>query len=417
MDKKLSLFFLISIFMLANGAFFNWVFHFVGLVVWRQVIFVIGLSILILKAKTFWGMRRVLKPYINLFFIILILSLFTLVDKGFSPVRIGYANWVYFAGLPFVIFIPLAYRSGWSQEKLNYIFITLGLFQTVGIIVDYMLGGLITKSFLFLNSYEISQEDIMKTGRFCFLSESPTIFSIYYCLCLTCCFFQLVIERGVVRSLVLYGFAASFIVGAWFTGSRQLVVILLIVFVIDSFLVFRKNKVFRVGAVALSIIFVLIATSLSNFLFQEAGYSDRYSSDSVKGDSRYELWKKGWEECVISPTFRRLTIGDGVGYVIANGADKNEEFGNHYENTFFARMSEIGLVLGLVSILLPIVTIIKKGKRAKGMHYLHIPFCLSFLFISYVSPNGASTTTQMSVFVFLGMVLSQSYTIKDLKKQ
>lgn len=407
MTKKIVVFYIVSILMLANGTLFTWLFGFVGFRMWRQVIFFIGLIIVIKKSNEFLGFKGFLSSYGNLFCVCIFFSLLTLIIDGFNPIRIAYAIWIYFAGLPFVLCIPYMNRFGWSQDKINYFFILLGVIQTIGLFVDYYLGGAITSFFLgSAKGEERSVEDILISGRYCFLSEAPTTFAIYYCLSLTFCFLQILREKSILRIIIIYLTSMSFIVGAWLTGSRQLVLVILVVIAIDTFVIFVKSRKLRFSAIPIAIAIMLIATPVVSFLYSDDAFADRYTSESIEGDKRYKSWKEGWEDCFFNPTARRATIGDGVGYTTGNYASKSEVVGYHYENTFFARISEIGFIAGLISLLLPVFTIRKRSKYFSPLDWLCASFCLAYIVICYVSPNGAATTTQMSLFILLGMVIN-----------
>ena len=105
-SKYILYYYIISIFLLANGSFATALFQMLHFNIWRQAIWVVGMYIFIQNALEYESdhLPYVFKVHKNLFYIIVLLSLLTMATYLFNPVRIVYAWWMYFSGLPFVLF-------------------------------------------------------------------------------------------------------------------------------------------------------------------------------------------------------------------------------------------------------------------------------------------------------------------------
>lgn len=398
-------FFIAAIFMTANDAFFTWVGMFTGLAFWRQLIWLIGMYIVyyVMKKRSDVDplIVQIYRKYKKLFVFIIFFAVITILINGFNLVRIMYTLIEYSYGLPFLLFPFVCRKCGWGISKVNYLFIILGTFLTTGLLVDYMSGGLITTAFVLAVSQGVEQ---FGNGRYNFLSTSNSIMTVYYSLCLMCCFYEYHRTKNFFSKYLLLLLTIYFIFGSVFTGARQTLVGLILVEVIGFWSILKSGNKSFFFMVAMLIIFVSIALpSAQNLLSDNSGFEKRYSADAVSEDDRTETWKRGFRETFIDTSIRRLTIGDGVGLATGQKANQNETVGPHYENTFFARISEIGLIAGLASLLIPVFFLMKK--RGLVLYQLHLGVIFSFLFISCVSPNGATNQTQMALFILLGMYI------------
>jgi len=409
MKQKYKLYFLLlAIVMMANDAFFTWVGTRIHFPMWRQFLLVIGLiilsSIMSQAGAKHPYIKMILSKYKTIFGFVVILSFLTLIFHYFNPARIGFAWYVYFSGIPYLIFPFLARRIGWSRSKLNFCFIILGTFLSLGIFTDFLSGGMFTSMFLL----EVTQEGgAFEAGRFCFLSTAPTIFSIYYCLCLMCCLFEAQSTKSLILRYVLFGLAGFFIFGSLFCGSRQTLVALIVVFLAGIFGMLKRGGTSIVVIACVAVTAFFLFPTLQRYISANQGIEDRYNADAIREDKRNLTWKKGFQVCVSEVTPSRALIGDGVGQTAGKVA-AGEEQSTHYENTFFARIIDIGWFLGIWSLIIPVSFIWKYRKRAAEKKYMYLAFCVAYLFICCVSPNGASGAVQLSLFITLGFFLEDA---------
>lgn len=406
--RKITALYIISIIMLSNGALFTWMFIGTPLNIWRQVIWVIGLVILAqLYSKA--RLTKILKIFLALFSICLIQALYARAIYGFNITRLFYGFWLYFSGLPFIIFPYIYIWSGYKKESFYDLFTILGVFMSLGIIIDYTTGGIFTET---LAPASIS-EGLLESKRYCFLSEAPTTFGVYYSLCLICTLNRMYLCKYNSTKLILLFAALLSIFGAWFTGSRQIVAVLALTFILSfSYYLFRTRdkKGFIIGAIA---IIMSILPTVQIFLFTDDAYSERYSSESIKEDKRYAYWERGFKENVID---NALIFLFGKAFTLTQGqkAAPNEITGSHYENTFFSRISETGLV-GLLLLLIPIIYFAYHNKKWTFFSVSVFSLYTAYLFICFVSPNGIHQTSQTALFITWGMFLNRSLFDKDYK--
>ena len=391
--------------MMANDAFFTWLGMQIHITFWRQLITFVGLIVVYKtiqkKDIAIYEIRKILGKYKYMFFAIFALSFLTIIIQGFNVIRIVYAWWSYAFGLPFILFPYFARQCGWSRRKIDYLFVYLGLFLSAGIFADFMLGGLFTKSFLL---QVIKEEGSFEAGRYCFLSSAPTIFSIYYCMCMMCCMHAFKHENKALKKYLLFVVALFFIYGSMFCGSRQTLAALVVVFAFGVFDGGLKGNAFIVICViALTVVFAL--PKMMVYIESNEAIGNRYTLEQIQEDERKQLWIRGVRECLTEPSLQRVLIGDGIGYVHGQKASGSEAVGTHYENTFFTRISEMGWGLGFYMLLLPVFYILKRRKTIKEGLLLYYSVCVAYIMICCVSPNGGSNTAQMALFITLGLFI------------
>lgn len=400
-------FYFISIFMLANGSMFTWLFQGTPLNTWRQLIWLIGVVIFIkyLRQTEEAELWKAGKLHFYFFIYIVFLALFTFAIYNFNLVRLGYAFWMYFSGIPFMLLPFIWSDSGINAKRFYDIFTGLGSFLTIGLIADFLSGGFFTK--MFLISVASSLEDILKDGRFCFLSEAPTTFGVYYCFCLFCTLYRLYISESNLTKFLLLFASLAYIIGGWMTGSRQIVFVLALTFFVSMayYLCFVMDK--KQFVIPVVIVVAIAVPSVKSFLFAEKAYQNRYSTELIKKDSRYAAWERGFKENVVNDV-GIFFVGKAVALSQGQKARKTELQGSHYENTYYSRLSEIGIV-GVILLLFPILYLCKHWNRGSFFNVSLLAFFLSYLFISYVSPNGIHQTTQMTVYLALGLFLKREY--------
>lgn len=409
MNKELC-FYWIAIFMLANGALFTWLFGNTPLNIWRQLIWLIGIVLLIKNMKMLFYESaqtwRILNHQGIFVFIIFVLALFTVIINHFNWMRIFYAFWIYFSGVPFLLFPFLMAKERIFPKKFFNVFIALGCFLSVGLLADYLMGGVFTLTFLTAGFK--TKADLYEAGRFCFTSEAPTTFTLYYCFCLICVLYRLYRENSQIKKMILLFIALAFFAGAWFTGSRQMIAALVLIFTISMvyYVIFIRDR--KLYLWAFSIFMVIIVPIVLTFFYAENSYKERYTVASLHEDKRSRSWAKGLEDTLLSSDMKVLLMGKGVGMSQGQKAEQGEEIGSHYENTFYARISEIGL-LGIITLLYPFLFFLARASIHSYPDVLLFSFFLCFVVISYISPNGAHQTTQMVLFLALGLFANKDY--------
>lgn len=406
-NKQVLCFYVLSIFLLANGAFSNYIFTRLHLSMWRQLIFALGLYIMVRQLRTIG--YNFLSSYVKkvrvYFLIIVAFSFLTIVFDHFNLIRITYTWWAYFSGLPFIVFPFVAAKSGCSDRQVNWLFIVLGLFQTIGLITDYFTGGIFTTTFQVISK---DSNDLIELGRYCFLSETPTTFGVYYTLCMIMCFKEFLREQVTTSKFIVLIIATSYIIGAWFTGSRQIVVVLALVYSLLIVYVLISSRKSLMSLVLLAFTIYFFSPALTMELYDDDAYEERYSNNSVKEDTRYKYWEEGMQYCVFDLDAKRILIGEGVGYVHAQKAKPNERIGRHFENSIWTRMSESGII-GIWLYVLPIIVLIKNYRKKSFVDFATLVAFAGYLFISYVSPNGEHQTSQMSLYLAFGLFLYERY--------
>ena len=85
---------------------------------------------------------------------------------------------------------------------------------------------------------------------------------------------------------------------------------------------------------------------------------------------------------------------------------KGESLDTHYECSFIARMLDVGII-GVIMLLYPIFMFLRQVSVHRFSDCLLSCFFMSYFFISLVSPNGAHQTTQMVVFLALGLLVNK----------
>lgn len=399
-NRFLLFFYLVSIFALPNDALFNWIGGLCGIAFWRQLIWLVGVfSLFIFISKrnnNYIYINKICGKFNIIYILILFLCVFTILVYGFSTIRVLNSFIDYTYGIIFVIFPALSFGCGWTRKQFNYFFIAIGVFLSAGFLVDFALDGAITMLFHVTQDGSIMEFD---SGRFQFFATAVTTLSVFYCLCLLCCFVEIKQSKGILKVLLLL-ITLFFIFGCIFSGSRQTLAALIIEEAAGLFFVFRRSRASIVTIIFSALIAILLMPQARNILSENSGFESRYAVEDIKNDERSVLWVHGFEDTFSSIT--RLTIGDGVGFVHGQKASLGEKVGLHYENTYFARISEIGLVLGLLTLLLPVFYIIRNRKNNE-FYVLYLGATVAYLFISFVSPNGGAMQTQMPLYILLAL--------------
>ena len=404
--KIITFYYIISIIMMANDAFFTWLGMITHINFWRQIITLIGFWIVYTTLKSNDGLvyiKNVYRQYKIIFLILAGFSFITIVFNGYSLERVAYTLWNYSFGLPFLLFPYYTRRSGWSEHKFNWLFIFLGTFLSMGILADFLSGGFFTSSFLLAVTLN---EDDFEAGRFCFLSSAPTIFTVYYCFCLFCLMNEMIASSKAINKFSLLLLSFLFIFGSIFCGSRQTLASLMMVELIGLWNLFRVNKASLILAMFALATAYMFLPQAREMLSDNQGFQDRYTSEAIQEDERTKTWKEGFEYCFVNPTIRRVFIGDGVGRTTGRGSALGDT-GKHFENTFLARISDVGWIMAFWMLLLPVYYILKYRNKRLKTSLMYLGIIGAFIFVSMISPNGAGNTTQMALFLTLGKVFEE----------
>ena len=418
--KKYLYFYIIAIIMLVNDALFNLIGMRVGISPWRQIIWLFAIIAMIQLSRKYYlfvpCIRKTIRIYIRLFLIVLIFALYTLLKGEISLIRVLMSIIEYFYGLPFIIFPFVCAQSGWSRDKLDKFFIVLGIFLSAGFIIDYSSGGSITLALSALPSREFDEFQF-EYGRYNFLSTSNTLLTVILGISLFCTF-NYYKNTGRGNKLLLIVISVFIVFGTIFSGARQTLAGLLIVEVVGllSIVIESKRGIFSV--LFFIVLFFVALPSILGLLSENKGYTDRYTSEAIKEDERSNTWREGFNYCFTNTTLERILVGEGVGYTLTAHASSREKKGKHFENSFFARISDVGVFVGLSTLLMPVLLIFGIRKRSK-VSIIYYGLIMMYVFISFVSPNGLGNQTQVALFIILGLCFADSnrehYLFKERK--
>ena len=137
-------------------------------------------------------------------------------------------------------------------------------------------------------------------------------------------------------------------------------------------------------------------------------YVSRFDRETVEEDDRYLTWERGYQELFVNASLRSWCLGNGIGYASGQQIHSGESLGSHYENTYLARFNEMG-IWGIVLLLYPVFFVIKKINFRSYIDVLILLVLITFLIISMISPNGNSPTTQIAVYLSLGVFIERRY--------
>ena len=404
--KKFLYFYLIAILMMANDALFNWLGAKVGVPFWRQLIWVIGLVILIKIAKDrkykIPYIRKTYRQYSVMFGIVVVLAILTLLLEGFNIVRILMSFFEYFFGIVFLVFPLVCAQSGWSRSKINKFFIIMGCFTSTGLLLDFSTGGAITSFFKIVTMQSVDEYQFDYYGRFSFMSTTDSIFTLILCLSTICCFHEYTEKKNALSKLVLLLLSAFIMFGSIFTGARQTLAALLIVEVFGLFYVLRGNKKGILLLGSMVVVLLLAMPSAQRILSKNEGFENRFNKTALQEDERSAVWQEGYRYCFVNTNLQRIIIGDGVGYTLGTYAASNEAKMRLFESSFIARIIDVGVPMALALLLMPVLYV-TKYHRIRKVNTLYFSFLFAYIFISLISPNGLTNQSQMTLFIMLGL--------------
>jgi len=399
----------ISYAMHANGALFSFLTIGTPLVLWRQMLFIVGLLIIFQIPKQLFANNAAVKniTIVHLVYLVYLAfsSLYVYIGFGFNDVRIAYSWWLYLCGVPF-FFLPIIYfkKNGSALVFFRY-FAILGVFQGVGLAIDAN-----TTLFHIVKYAAFGQETVEMAyegeNRASFLSDSITSFSVSYAFSILSLLWLFYKEKKMYFSF-LYLFGACICVsGAWFTGSRQIFICMVTILLagVGWLVVWGNGRHKIVIAISVIVTLVCFGKPLGDFLLSNEELNQRYSVEYTDGDPRVQMWKSGVDSSFSPSCFRYLIIGHGISYASGQKALAGEVVGSHYENTIFHRISEVGL-LGTLIYLYPVYYLLMALYRSRWGYFEFLSFCIVvlYLFVAMVSPNGAYPLTMMTMYMLCGM--------------
>lgn len=339
---------------------------------------------------------------------VLFLSILTVISQSYNPVRIFYAIYILYFGTAFLGFGFSLKESSFSLDSFAKFLTILGVFFSFGLAVDAATGGLIT---LFFRFYGEGDDDYI-SSRHQFLAEAPQVFGVAYSLCLWGVFFLLYRTKKILSQLLLYICIIIFFFGASFTGTRQILLVLFI-FSFINLITYIKKK----GLTKILLPSFLVALVGLSFAYQfknidaSGNLQERYfGSGADKADNeRIDYINEGLEEFVYSGDILKVILGNGLGYVSSKATD-NEINGSNYENTFFAGISNYGIIC-FFFLLYPIIYVCKKSLHDKGnrMNVMSVSLLLCHLMICLLSPNGFYPTSMMSIYIIMSIYMAGIY--------
>jgi hypothetical protein len=395
--------------MLSNGLLFNYFFFGSLLVIWRQLIWMVGFFIFIYFIVDNYKLMSRQRIYIHFrlsLFVLVIVSVLAMTLNEYNLIRIIQGWMFYIFGYSFVV-LPLIIIQ--LKKELSFFkFLTwLGVFISIGLIIDGLNYNIF--SFLRVNDFNSSVES--ELTRATFLSEAATIFGVSQLLFMIGNIFTVYFSKTKFWKVFYFLTLFIFLAGGWYTGSRQVFFILLFTFMV--YFIFVLSCKFKLLLILLIIPFILLASVYSNsdkFNSDNSVYLERFLSDTDGGNAaRTVAWKNGINQ--LSPfNFLFWFSGNGFTFTMGQQALPGEKVGYHMESSVWSMFSECGLFSWYIFFwpwLYSIKLCIKMNNSIiKG---LFLCFLISYIFTSFVSPNGAHPLSTMSLFIVLGFLISIRY--------
>ena len=412
-SNYITLFYCISFFLVINGGLFSFLTKGTPFTIWRQILTFIGFSLLMCSFGRYKNrsLIKIEKDLLLLTFLCIPYCIYAFFFQGYSLIRVGFALWMYTAGFHVVLFSSyLLNSSKYNPRSIFKFFSLLGLFLSIGLIID---SQTLLFKFLVLSAHEdisyLAEEDLAM-NRCSFLAESVSTFGVYFSFCVLSSFY-LLYHSSKTKSQFFY-LLCSFLplIGSWFTGSRQIFVIVLFMF-FAGFVYYvicaKGNRVILL--VIFSIILIASGSVITSLLSSNKFLLERYLGDDKStgkaDDTRIRQWKNGID--YLQENKLVLLIGHGVGSVPIKGVREGEFIGSNYENTFLAKMVDVGL-FGIVLVLFPVIQIfssLRKYKKKSIFDYLILVLLFNYLFVALISPNGATLSTQYIMFLVLSIYI------------
>lgn len=389
--------------MITNSLLFGFLFRSIGFQFWRQVIWLIGAVIFYKIIRNQPDGQLYLKKLLGYFktciIILLLFAIKTMLFDQFGFVRVFDAVLKNVYG---IAFLGMAYFFTSDKQRLFNFFSLLGIFISIGLIIDS-----ITPVFAI---FQISESIVVRSSdRATFLTENPTTLGVFYNFLMLCTFYTFYISKTVVMKLFYFSSIFSYLLGALLTGSRQIVLIMVVSILIVCFgLAIKKTKRFILLLFFTAIVFIFLGSNIASvFNKMTTDLGNRYTAKAVSEDTqRRGQWIEGAKQ-LLPENMLYWFWGKGLGVASDRFvANSNENIGSHFENTYFARFSEMGLFSWYI-LLFPIVYFFQLFAKAKKtfFSFLMLASVVAYCSICWISPNGAAPQSQATLFLTIGLFL------------
>lgn len=403
--------YLVSIIMLSNGLLFNYIFLGTPLRMWRQIIWIVGFYSLFEFLIFNFGFIKKQKFFIHLqlsFIILLVVSVITFFRNEYNVLRI-ILGWMYYIfGYSFIILPFIIIKL--KKEIVFFKFLTwLGIIISIGLIID----GLNNNIFSFVRANYIDTDIEVEINRATFLSEACTILGISQLLFMSCNLLTFYLSESKFWKVFYFFTTFIFLVGGWFTASRQVFFILLTscLLALSYWLITEHKRIFFVLLIIVPLIIVTYSfLEFNRNDFESNSYAERYTKDTDGGNAvRISAWGQGIDQLSMA-NFPYWFIGQGFTYTMGQQALPNEKVGYHMESSVWAMFSECGIFSWYV-FFWPWLYSVKLWFKMKKSFIKVLFFCIlvSYIFTAFVSPNASHFLATMSLFIVLGFLINFRY--------
>ena len=393
--------------MMTNGLLVGYLLKPIGLVFWRQIIWLAGLLILyilILKNAEekyrYNGIRKYMKITNTL---ICVFSFIALFISDYSLIRILFSDIQYVFSFSFLA-MPYFFTDERNRKRLFRYFTLLGIFISVGLIIDSM-------SPVF-ESFKVKANAEERTT---FFTEHATTMGLFYNFLLIALCYYAYYTKSALMSFFLILSSLLFIPGAWVTGSRQVLLIIMLTLACFYLYVFIKKAKMRLWiGLVFFVVSVFFYNSIITFM-NNSNQSSRFEMNMIEDDVRYLRWIEGVRYFSINYVNYWL-FGHGIGTTNDAQVTSDEYQLSHYENTYIARFIDTGY-MGLFIFLFPVFYIIRLllKNRFTLFSLLMYSFVTGYLIISFISPNGAHPLSTSTLFIVIGLLLHRDKFDIDFK--
>ena len=408
--------FVAAVVLLVNALLPNLLFRNTPLRVWKQILAVILFIALLMDYRyvtaSFENRSfRTIKRLILLAIIIMMFqSIFTF-TKGFSLIRILFAEYMYLGGIPFLILPLIFIYQGKTQQFFTFISI-LGIVLGVGLTLDHFYGIFEMFSFGEATYLWASKRGESAIARASFLFESPTAISYFNNFCLICLLYKIFTKAGQKKTKLIYITGMLILlIGTTLTASRQVIVTALFIVTMGCLVgvVSQKDAVSGLLAFCLLLFFIPLAGGMIyKITTQSIQFYDILRRIGDIGGSlgeRGQLWKEGLALFGFD-NMARWMIGQGIGDAMGSHVAPTETVHHHYESALFMTFHEGGWPLLFVVYWPTIATafiLLKQPKSyLKILLLLYLP-CVWGL--SVIAPGILHPTAQMCIYFTLGMAV------------
>ena len=317
------LFNILVLVLLLNHSFFTFILSETPLIAWKQVIAFV-FAILIIRKYSYVKINKIKYIYIFIFLFIFSVSGVYIIEDitrtlGYLSSFIGIIYFTYFSLL-------FTFKSKNELKITYYIVISVCLFISIGIIVDYY-----TLMFKFMNKLQSGRDMIEKDNyRPCFTLGSPTLLFAVYSIPLLIHFSNNISFRFNRKLLAIS--IILFCISIFLSGSR-LPSILFIIFILYS-IIYLKNINIIYKLPVLFIIFLFLYFLFTYFDINR--FSTLFLLSDYGNYRRMDLLVNWYNHELLYDFF-----GLGGGYLSSNSNIFNT---GHFESSLLGKYTEYGFV-------------------------------------------------------------------------